>query len=235
MERWLEVKSEEMEKLYSYFRDIRMAWKLQYEVELLLPGWNSVGLLKTYSTMSPHTHSLQPSAPAKIKWMEQSGAERRFHSQVLMKSLQGDWWGFVAEKLHSTCQPGEMGEDVLLLSQQLQWNPSPQMNLFHYSLILILMHTCWVRTTLHSHQIFLLGIRAWLFIALNRFLQSDTVTGNPWTLTCHNFIFMKCAFAQVVSMSPSEALAGTGSGWHTQIKWKAHWGVSLMLLIYFSE
>lgn len=53
---------------------------------------------------------------------------------------RGAQWHFAADEPHSTCQPGEIGEDVLLLSQLWQ-NHSPQMNLVHYSLTVILIHT----------------------------------------------------------------------------------------------
>lgn len=51
----------------------------------------------------------------------EGGAEGKHTAKALLKSLQGGertWWHFAVEKLHSTCQPGEIRDDVLLLSQQ---------------------------------------------------------------------------------------------------------------------
>lgn len=58
MERWLGLKSEETEELYSILTEVWMAQKLQDEIELLLPGWNTVVLLKNlFHGESPHTQS----------------------------------------------------------------------------------------------------------------------------------------------------------------------------------
>lgn len=44
------------------------------KTQLLVPGWNAVSMLKTYPTMIPYTHNLQPQAHAnRQQRVEQSG------------------------------------------------------------------------------------------------------------------------------------------------------------------
>lgn len=65
--------------------------------------------------MIPPTHA--HNTPAKRDGME-GGAERRPGSAEILAG-KGTRWYFAADKQHTTCQPREIGEDVLLLSQQL--------------------------------------------------------------------------------------------------------------------
>lgn len=53
---------------------------------------------------------------------------------------EGTQWLSAADEPHSTCQPGQGGGDVLLLSQQLGWMNSPWMSWAHDKLTVILTH-----------------------------------------------------------------------------------------------
>lgn len=89
----------------------------------------------------PLWSTTQPQALAKGNGRE-GRAKHKHCSQESAEILagMGTQRYFAAEKPHNTCQPGKVG-DILLLSQKLWWNHSSQVNLVHFSLVLIFMHT----------------------------------------------------------------------------------------------
>lgn len=64
------------------------------------------------------------------------GAEWRHCTSAEILAGMGTRWHHVADKLHSTCQPGEIGD--VLLNQQLWQNIFLHMKLLHSNPILIL-------------------------------------------------------------------------------------------------
>lgn len=109
-------------------------------MQLLLTGWNVVGNWKPLPWWF-HVHTTcNHSTCYGMEWsMEQSGDTTA--RLCWNPHSEGTQWCCAADKPHNTCQPGERGGEVLLPRQQLWWNHSPQMNLVHYNLIVILAHT----------------------------------------------------------------------------------------------
>lgn len=95
--------------------------------------------------MIPNIHNLQPKAPDKRDGVERRG-EWKHHGQALLKSLQDGELDGTLQLINCIVpsHPRHIGEDVLLLSQQLCWNRCSQLNLAHYhsrlSLIVIFNH-----------------------------------------------------------------------------------------------
>lgn len=84
---------------------------------MLFLRWNVADMLGTYSIMFPQTHNMQPQATAKEdgRWSR----VEPWPGSVGIHAGNGTGWHFAADKLHSICQAGEIGEDVFLSNQQI--------------------------------------------------------------------------------------------------------------------
>lgn len=91
----------------------------------------------------------------------------------------------------------------------------------------------WAYHTLWTLNIFL-RITVCLCIPSSIFLQSDTITDNLWTLTCHNVILVRVLFLNLLVWVLCRHWQSLAAG-NTLIKWRTCWGFSLTLVMCFPE